>query len=84
MALKTHGFIAWISRISSVVLTSPPLGKALNEEKDALFKVVWLGIAGAKVMADVVLWVATTLFGETAGSEALIPVARHNLLRLAD
>ena len=38
---------------------------------------VWLGIAGAKVMADVVLWVATTLFGETTGSGALIPVARH-------
>ena len=68
---------AWISRISSVVFTSPPFGKALNEEKDAFFKVVWLGMTGAEVMADVVLWVATTLFGETTGSGALIPVARH-------
>ena len=57
--------------------TSPPFGKALNEEKDAFFKVVWLGMTGAEVMADVVLWVATTLFGETTGSGALIPVARH-------
>ena len=34
-------------------------------------------MTGAKVMGDVVLWVATTLFGETTGSGALIPVARH-------
>ena len=34
-------------------------------------------MTGAEVMADVVLWVATTLFGETTGSGALIPVARH-------
>ena len=38
---------------------------------------VWLGITVAKVIVDVVLGVATTLFGETTGSGALIPVARH-------
>jgi len=45
--------------------------------KRCFFKVVWLGITSAKVMVDVVLRVATTLFGETTGSGALIPVARH-------
>ena len=38
---------------------------------------VWLGITGAKVMVDVFLGVAPTLFGETTGGGALIPVARH-------
>jgi len=32
-------------------------------------------------LSNVVLRVATTLFGETTGSEALIPVVRINLLR---
>ena len=36
-----------------------------------------LGISGANTLSNVVLRVATTLFGETTGSEALIPVARH-------
>ena len=51
--------------------------QSTKRRKRYFFKVVLLGIIGAKVMADVVLWVATTLFGETTGSGALIPVARH-------
>ena len=51
--------------------------QSTKRRKRYFFKVVWLGMTGAKVMGDVVLWVATTLFGETTGSGALIPVARH-------
>ena len=57
---------------------------AVTIKKTAFFAVGKLGISDANILSNVVLWVATTLFGETAGSEALIPVARHNLLRLAD
>ena len=57
--------------------TAPWLVKCQSHQKDAFLSLVWLGITGAKVIVDVVLWVATTLFGETTGSGALIPVARH-------
>jgi hypothetical protein len=60
------------------------LAKGRIGAKTAFFAMVTLGISDANTLLNVVLRVATTLFGETTGSEALIPVARLNLLRLAD
>jgi hypothetical protein len=53
------------------------LAKRRNQKKTAFFAVGTLGISDANTLSNVVLRVATTLFGETTGSGALIPVARH-------
>ena len=46
-------------------------------KKTAFLDIGELGIFVANILCSVVLRVATTLFGETTGSEALIPVVRH-------
>ena len=54
-----------------------PWPRVLRIKKTAFSAVGKLGITGANTFINVVLRVATTLFGETTGSEALIPVVRH-------
>ena len=53
------------------------MARSLKDKKTAFSAVGKLGISGANTFINVVLRVATTLFGETTGSEALIPVVRH-------
>ena len=46
-------------------------------KKTAFLDIGKLGIFFANILSSVVLRVATAQFGETTGSEALIPVVRH-------
>ena len=59
------------------VFLTPSARPSVKMVKKAFFELKKHGLPDAKVVAGVVLWVATTSFGEKTGSETNIPVVRH-------